>query len=174
MPQIGAEDEYRGDEARKRLEESISYLRREAAKIEYASSRLKGYEEDCFKKTVRYLRLGERDAAYIYASEVAYLRRLQAALTDAKDLITQLVLRLGSIAYTQSLPIVPLLETLSRLPSGLPAEELGYITKALCEASTLHKPVVRSGAPDDQSRVVLEEAESMLQRGEGLEEPLAG
>ncbi len=163
-------------EVRRKVVEFIRSLNRQAAKLTISLNRLKAFEDECFNKTVWHLKIGDRASASIYASEVAYLRRLQCEIKGVKDLVTQTSLRLDSLLNSQHLTasLTTLIETLRQIPYGLDAEDLGQLTKALCDAATSQEGVERSSPQktDLQSEDVLREAESSLHRE--YSEPLTG
>lgn len=163
-------------EARRRIEEIMNSLNRQAAKLSFSLAKLRSFEEECFSKVVWHLRAGDLAEASIYASEVVYLRRLRAAIEEVKGLILQTGLRLNTLLDSQQLgdSLTTLVEGLRKIPFGLDAVELGLVTKVLCDVAASQRSAGKevSRGVDAQSRDVLREAESKAYKG--CSEPLTG
>ncbi|MEM1994731.1 MAG: hypothetical protein QXW32_04570 [Nitrososphaerales archaeon] len=175
MSKSGVEEGREQEEVRRKVVECINLLNRQAAKLNLSLSKLKAFEDECFRKTIWHLKVGDKASASIYASEVAYLRRLNSALKEIKELVAYATLKLNSLLDTQHLTtsLTTLIETLRQIPHGLDAEDLGHLTKLLCDTATSQKRIERAMHKTDlQTEGVLKEAESKIQ-GE-YSEPLAG
>ncbi|MEM3427302.1 MAG: hypothetical protein QW212_03405, partial [Nitrososphaerales archaeon] len=111
------------EEVRRKVAECINLLNRQAAKLNLSLSKLKAFEDECFRKTIWHLKVGDKASASIYASEVAYLRRLNSALKEIKELVAYATLKLNSLLDTQHLTtsLTILIETLRQIPHGLDA-----------------------------------------------------
>lgn len=154
-------------EGRRKVSAVIHSLNKQTAKLTFTLSRLKAFEDECFQKTIRQLKIGDRASATIYASEVAYLRRLYSEVKGIKDLMTQITLRLTSMLEAQHLtiPLNTLIETLKQLPHGLEADDLGQLTMALCDTAALQKGIEKNPQTIDlQTEDVLKEAESEIHK----------
>jgi division protein CdvB (Snf7/Vps24/ESCRT-III family) len=160
-------------EDRRRVINSIRFFSRQAAHLDLSLTRLRALEQDCFSKTIRLIKLGDRVSATVYASEVAYLRRLRQSVKEIRDNITQIILKLESILESKQLTISigSLVEKLRQIPVGVDALELGQLTNILCDTVASQESAEEKQITDRQVEDVLREAESKASKD--YSEPLA-
>lgn len=160
-------------EARRSVINSIYTLNKQAAQLNLSLAKLRALESECFSKTIRQIKLGDRASATIYASEVAYLRRLCQTVKEIRDNITQVTLRLESILESKQLTtsLNDLIQKLRQIPVGADALNLGQLTNILCDTAVSQKSFEDKQTTDRQVEDVLKEAEA--EAAKDYSEPLA-
>jgi division protein CdvB (Snf7/Vps24/ESCRT-III family) len=173
LPNRCAQDDVSQEEARRRLIECIHSLKKQAAKLDLSLARLETLESDCFSKAVWRLKSGDRVSASIYASEVAYLRRLSRTVKGIRHHLTQLTVRLETLLESKQLTtsLSNLLETLRQIPAGVDADALGELTEILCDVATSQKRAEKGSISNKLVEEVLKEVEHKA--SEEYQEPLA-
>ena len=168
-----AQDEVRQEEARKRLIDCLHSLKKQEAKLDLSLTRLEALESDCFSKAVWRLKNGDRFSASIYASEVAYLRRLSRTVKGIRHHLTQLTGRLETLLESKQLTtsLSNLLETLRQIPVGVDADALGELTEILCDVAASHERAEKGSISNKLVEEVLKEVEHKA--SEEHQEPLA-
>ncbi len=173
MPNPDAQDDVSQEEARRRIIEAIHSLMKQAAKLDLSLTRLKAFESDCFSKAVWRLKTGDRVSASIYASEVAYLRRLCQSVKEIRHYLTHVTVRLETLLESKQLTtsLSDILDTLRQIPVGVDADALGEVTEMLCGVAASQKRAEKGPVTNEQVLDVLKEAES--KSAEDYQEPLA-
>jgi len=173
LPNPDAQDDVSQEEARRRIIKAIHSLKKQAAKLDLSLTRLKAFESSCFSKAVWRLKTGDRVSASIYASEVAYLRRLCQSLKEIRHYLTQVILKLETLLEARQLTtsLSDILDTLRQMPVGVDADALGEVTGMLCGVAASQKRADKGSMSSKQVEDVLKEAESKV--SEEYQEPLA-
>ena len=173
MPNRDAKDKVSQEEARRRLLDCIYSLKKQAAKLDLSLTRLMAFESDCFSKAVWRLKIGDRVSASIYASEVAYLRRLCKSVKEIRHYLTHVSVRLETLLESKQLTtsLSDILDALRQIPVGVDADALGEVTEMLCCVAASQKRAEKGPVTNEQVLDVLKEAES--KSAEDYQEPLA-
>ena len=173
LPNREAQDEVSQEEARKRIIDTIHSLKKQVTKLDLSLTRVKAFESDCLSKAVWQLKIGDRVSASIYASEVAYLRRLCQSVKEIRHYLTQVILRLETLVESKQLTtsLSNILDTLRQIPVGVDADALGEVTGMLCGVAASQKRAEKGPVTKEQVLAVLKEAES--KSAEDYQEPLA-
>jgi len=160
-------------EARRRFIDSIHTLNEQAAHLNLSLTKLRALESECFSKAIRQIKLGDRASATIYASEVAYLRRLCQTVKEIRDNITRVTLRLESILESKQLTtsLNDLIQKLRQIPVGADALNLVQLTNILCDTAASQKSFEDKQTTDRQVEDILKEAEAKAAKD--YSEPLA-
>ena len=172
LPNRGAQNEVSQEEARRRLTDCIYSLKKQAAKLYLSLARLEALESDRFSKAVWLLKSGDRISASIYASEVAYLRRLCQSVKEIRHCLTLVTVRLETLLESKQLTtsLSNLLDTVRQIPVGVDADALGELAEMLCDVAASQKRAEKGSISNKQVEDVLREAESTAA---DYQEPLA-
>ena len=158
-----------------RLETAVKSLENQISKLQNASAKLTGRDENIFKQVVISIKKKDKQHAAIYANELSEVRKMNRMVTQAKLSIEQIVMRLNTVQDLGDVVVTlaPAMSVVKNVKTGLAGvlpqaeKEFGEVNDVLSglltDAGQVGNYTVDFQTANDDAQQIVDEATAMAE-----------